>query len=73
MYIIPGIDLIGGRCVRLIQGRYDRQLIYRDDPVEQAQEFALAGAKWLQRKQGLNHSLRQVSQSNPCQLHRHQI
>ncbi|MBN2456422.1 MAG: 1-(5-phosphoribosyl)-5-[(5-phosphoribosylamino)methylideneamino]imidazole-4-carboxamide isomerase [Sedimentisphaerales bacterium] len=47
MYIIPAIDLIGGRCVRLIQGRYDRQLIYRDDPVEQAQEFALAGAKWL--------------------------
>jgi len=47
MYIIPAIDLRDGKCVRLIQGRYDQQINYRDDPVEQAREFSAAGAQWL--------------------------
>jgi len=47
MYIIPAIDLRGGKCVRLIQGQYDRQINYRDNPVEQAKEFSADGAKWL--------------------------
>jgi len=47
MYIIPAIDLIKGKCVRLIQGEYHRQITYRDDPVKQAKEFSSAGAKWL--------------------------
>jgi phosphoribosylformimino-5-aminoimidazole carboxamide ribotide isomerase len=47
MYIIPAIDLIKGKCVRLIQGKYDRQITYQDDPVKQAREFSSAGAKWL--------------------------
>ncbi len=47
MYIIPAIDLRDGKCVRLIQGRYDQQINYRDDPVEQAREFNAAGAEWL--------------------------
>ena len=47
MYIIPAIDLRDGKCVRLIQGRYDRQITYQDDPVQQAQDFASAGAEWL--------------------------
>ena len=47
MYIIPAIDLRDGKCVRLIQGQYDRQINYRDDPIEQAREFSAAGAKWL--------------------------
>jgi phosphoribosylformimino-5-aminoimidazole carboxamide ribotide isomerase len=47
MYIIPAIDLIEGKCVRLIQGQYDRQITYQDDPVKQAREFSLAGAEWL--------------------------
>jgi phosphoribosylformimino-5-aminoimidazole carboxamide ribotide isomerase len=47
MYIIPAIDLIGGKCVRLIQGQYDRQITYEDDPVKKAQEFITAGAEWL--------------------------
>jgi phosphoribosylformimino-5-aminoimidazole carboxamide ribotide isomerase len=47
MYIIPAIDLRDGKCVRLIQGKYDRQITYHDDPVKQAQEFSLAGAEWL--------------------------
>ena len=47
MYIIPAIDLIKGKCVRLIQGQYHRQITYQHDPVKQAQEFSSAGAQWL--------------------------
>ena len=47
MEVIPAIDLIGGKCVRLIQGEYHRQITYEDDPIKQARVFADAGAKWL--------------------------
>ncbi|MCI0499511.1 MAG: 1-(5-phosphoribosyl)-5-[(5-phosphoribosylamino)methylideneamino]imidazole-4-carboxamide isomerase [Planctomycetales bacterium] len=47
MEILPAIDLINGRCVRLIQGRYDRQINYNDDPVAQARQFYDVGAAWL--------------------------
>jgi len=47
MYIIPAIDLRDGKCVRLIQGQYNRQINYQDDPVKQAREFSSSGAKWL--------------------------
>ncbi|HUW17712.1 MAG TPA: 1-(5-phosphoribosyl)-5-[(5-phosphoribosylamino)methylideneamino]imidazole-4-carboxamide isomerase [Sedimentisphaerales bacterium] len=47
MYIIPAIDLIKGKCVRLIQGEYHRQITYEDDPVRKAGEFSSAGAQWL--------------------------
>jgi len=47
MYIIPAIDLLGGKCVRLIQGEYHRQITYKDDPSEQATEFIAAGVEWL--------------------------
>ncbi len=47
MYVIPAIDLLGGKCVRLIQGQYDRQINYQNDPVRQAEDFSSEGAKWL--------------------------
>jgi len=47
MYIIPAIDLVKGKCVRLIQGDYNRQMTYQNDPVKQAKEFSSAGAQWL--------------------------
>jgi len=47
MYIIPAIDLLKGECVRLIQGDYHRQITYRDNPVNQAEEFISDGAEWL--------------------------
>ena len=47
MYIIPAIDLRQGKCVRLIQGDYNRQITYQDDPLKQAKEFISAGARWL--------------------------
>jgi phosphoribosylformimino-5-aminoimidazole carboxamide ribotide isomerase len=47
MYVIPAIDLLKGKCVRLIQGDYHRQITYCDDPVSQAEQFISAGAQWL--------------------------
>lgn len=47
MDILPAIDLIDGTCVRLVQGQYDHQITYKDDPIQQAAEFAAAGAKWV--------------------------
>jgi len=47
MYIIPAIDLRNGKCVRLIQGQYHRQIIYQTQPVKQAEDFISAGAQWL--------------------------
>jgi phosphoribosylformimino-5-aminoimidazole carboxamide ribotide isomerase len=47
MDILPAIDLRDGKCVRLIQGQYDRQITYKDNPVAQAMEFYNAGARWL--------------------------
>lgn len=47
MEILPAIDLLGGKCVRLIQGRYDRVINYESDPLEVARRFQQAGATWL--------------------------
>ena len=47
MLILPAIDLIGGRVVRLLRGRFDAETAYGDDPVAQAGAFARAGARWL--------------------------
>lgn len=44
MILYPAIDLRGGRCVRLYQGDYDRQITYGDDPAAQAKAFEAAGA-----------------------------
>jgi phosphoribosylformimino-5-aminoimidazole carboxamide ribotide isomerase len=38
--LIPAIDLLGGKCVRLSQGRYDRVTVYEDDPSKMAASFA---------------------------------
>jgi phosphoribosylformimino-5-aminoimidazole carboxamide ribotide isomerase len=45
--VIPAIDLRGGRCVRLVQGDYDRELVFSDDPVETARRWVAAGATRL--------------------------
>ncbi len=47
MYIMPAIDLVDGKCVRLIQGQYHRRINYEDQPVRQAQSFIKQGARWL--------------------------
>lgn len=45
--LYPAIDLKGGRCVRLLQGRMDQATVYNEDPVAQARAFAAAGFDWL--------------------------
>ena len=45
--IIPAIDIIGGKCVRLSQGDYNRKTIYNEDPLEVAKMFEAAGIKRL--------------------------
>ncbi len=47
MDVIPAIDLRSGKCVRLLQGDYDRQIDYDLDPVQQARSFERTGARWL--------------------------
>ncbi|OLE96863.1 MAG: 1-(5-phosphoribosyl)-5-[(5-phosphoribosylamino)methylideneamino]imidazole-4-carboxamide isomerase [Cyanobacteria bacterium 13_1_20CM_4_61_6] len=44
MVVIPAIDILGGRCVRLTQGRYEQPTVYSEEPVAMAQRFAAAGA-----------------------------
>lgn len=45
--LIPAIDLIDGKCVRLCKGDYDAKTIYNEDPVAQAKEFEALGFKRL--------------------------
>ena len=45
MDLWPAIDLRGGRCVRLLQGDYDRETVFADDPVEQVRRFVDQGAR----------------------------
>ena len=47
MLILPAIDLIGGRTVRLVEGDYDRKTDYDLDPVAVAKGFEAEGAEWL--------------------------
>jgi len=47
MIVIPAIDLLNGKCVRLKQGSYDEVTIYSDNPVEFAKKFEDDGAKLI--------------------------
>jgi phosphoribosylformimino-5-aminoimidazole carboxamide ribotide isomerase len=45
--LYPAIDLRGGRVVRLVQGDFEQQTTYGDDPVAVALEFVRQGATWI--------------------------
>ena len=47
MKIYPAIDIRGGKCVRLFQGKADQQTDYFSDPVEPAHNWKDAGAEWI--------------------------
>ena len=47
MTIYPAIDIKGGRCVRLTQGRADAETVYAENPVDVAAEFRAAGSEWV--------------------------
>ena len=45
--IYPAIDIRGGKCVRLVQGDYNRETVYNDDPVDVAKLWEEQGASWI--------------------------
>ncbi len=47
LLLIPAIDLRGGQCVRLHQGRYDRETVYERDPIAVARLWQHQRAAWL--------------------------
>ena len=47
MLIIPAVDIHGGKCVRLKQGRIDQETVFSDDPVAMGLKWQEAGAQWL--------------------------
>ena len=47
MYLLPAIDILGGKAVRLAKGDYNQVTVYNDDPVAQARVFEEAGAAWV--------------------------
>lgn len=47
MYLLPAIDILDGRAVRLAKGDYAQVTIYNDDPVDQARKFEAQGATWI--------------------------
>ena len=47
MILFPAIDIRNGKCVRLIQGDYDKEIIYGDSPTEMALEWEQQGAEYI--------------------------
>ncbi len=47
MRLIPAIDILGGKCVRLTQGDYNSQKIYDDNPVDVARDLSRQGFEYL--------------------------
>ncbi len=47
MIIYPAIDIRGGRCVRLTEGRFDKETVFADNPADMALKWAEAGAEYL--------------------------
>lgn len=47
MIVFPAIDIRGGKCVRLLEGRFDAETIFADDPAEMARRWAAEGAEYL--------------------------
>lgn len=47
MFILPAIDIVNGKAVRLFKGDYSKMTVYSNDPVSVAKDFQKAGAKWV--------------------------
>ena len=47
MRIIPAIDIIDGKCVRLTKGDYDTKKVYNENPLEVAKMFEASGIEYL--------------------------
>ncbi len=47
MILYPAIDILGGKAVRLVEGNFDDETVYYDDPLEAARSWVAAGARYL--------------------------
>ncbi|RMF19877.1 MAG: 1-(5-phosphoribosyl)-5-((5-phosphoribosylamino)methylideneamino)imidazole-4-carboxamide isomerase, partial [Deltaproteobacteria bacterium] len=47
MIVLPAIDIRRGRCVRLVQGDYDRETVFGEDPAAMAERWLAGGARAL--------------------------
>lgn len=47
MIIFPAIDIRGGKCVRLTEGRFDQETVFADNPVEMAERWQAEGGEFL--------------------------
>jgi len=47
MLVIPAVDILSGKCVRLFKGRFDSSTVFSDDPVEAALRWSEMGAEWI--------------------------
>lgn len=47
MKILPAIDILDGKAVRLFQGRLDAVKVYNEDPTDQARQWVEQGAEWI--------------------------
>lgn len=77
MEIIPAIDIIDGKCVRLEKGDFEKKIIYHDDPLEVAKSFEAKGIRRLHivdldgaRGQGLRNlkTLESISKSTSLNI-----
>lgn len=72
MRIIPAIDIIEGKCVRLTKGNYDTKKVYNENPLEVAKMFEASGIEYLhvvdldgaQASQIINHKVLEQIASN---------
>ncbi|MCX7779754.1 MAG: HisA/HisF-related TIM barrel protein, partial [Negativicutes bacterium] len=47
MIVFPAIDIRGGKCVRLTEGRFDQETVFADNPVDMARRWQTEGAEYL--------------------------
>jgi phosphoribosylformimino-5-aminoimidazole carboxamide ribotide isomerase len=47
MQILPAIDIINGRCVRLTKGDYASEKVYNENPLDMAKQFEDHGSEWI--------------------------
>lgn len=47
MIIFPAIDILDGKCVRLIQGDYNQEKVYSDSPIGMAKQWEQKGAEYI--------------------------
>lgn len=45
--VIPAVDILDGKCVRLYQGKFDAETVYEGSPLEAAERWVELGAKWM--------------------------